>query len=227
MKKLIIFTLVLSAAVPALAQRRMNSGQYHSEGFYLLLGGTFGPSFSDFFNYISNTYPTSKLKDFGGNASFSLGYISRFHRNFAVDAGFTIYNMKSRGVFADTGVFSSHLIDREFDYQAAIFTGTIPIYFEFNPGQPVVPYIGIGISIFSMRLDDYYNSDAYRDSRVAVGGHFEAGLALKLTPRIWVDARGRWHGGSGHLATFEKNFGDFTIRQSVAQYGLGIDYFFR
>jgi opacity protein-like surface antigen len=227
MKKIIVLFLVLLVAVPVSAQRRQGGERYHPEGFYGLLGGTVGPSFSEFFDYIKDTYPSSKLKNFGGNVSFSVGYISRFHRNFAVDVGFSIYSLRTKGVFSDTGNLSSYQIHREFDYQAAIFTGTIPIYFEFSPGQPVVPYIGIGISIFSMRFDDYKNNYTLRDSRVAVGGHFQAGVGVKLTPRIWLDARGRWHGGSAHLSTFENNSHDFTIKQNVAQYGLGIDYFFR
>jgi opacity protein-like surface antigen len=231
MKNLIIIVILTIMAVPALAQYRHagsgDGGRYRSEGFYLLLGGTSGPTFSDFFNHIKQTYRTADMKKFGGNVSFSLGYISRFRRNFAIDAGFSIYSLSSKGVFADTGAYSSIRINREIDYQAAIFTGTMPIFFEFSPTQPVVPYIGVGISIFSMRLDDYKNNDALRDSRVAVGGHFEAGVAYKLTPNIWLDARGRWHGGSGHLRTFENNLQDFSIRQSVAQYGIGVDYYFR
>jgi opacity protein-like surface antigen len=233
MKKAMIILLIVLLASPALAQRvRRGAGAYHSEGFYLLLGGTVGPTFSDFFDHLSRTYPSSKLKNFGGNASFSIGYISRFHRNFAIDAGFSIYSLKSRGAFSDTGAYSAVRIDREFDYQAAIFTGTLPIYFEFSPGQTIVPYVGVGISIFSMRLDDYWSdvvsgSLAFRDSRVAVGGHFEAGVGFKLTSKILLDARARWHSGNGRLATFENGGNDFSIKQNVAQYGLGVDYFFR
>jgi opacity protein-like surface antigen len=229
MKKIMIILMIAMIATPALAQHRRNDngGRYYSDGCYFLLGGTVGPTFSNFFNHLNNTYPTSKMKNFGSNVSFSIGYISRFHRNFAIDAGFTIYSLKSKGVFSDTGGFSSVRINREIDYQTAIFTGTLPIYFEFSPTQPVVPYVGVGLSIYSMRLDDYFNSDALRDSRTAVGGHFEAGLGIKLTPTIWLDLRGRWHGGSGHFQTFENNFKDFTIKQNVSQYSLGVDYFFR
>ncbi len=66
-----------------------------------------------------------------------------------------------------------------------------------------------------------------RDTRTSVGGHFEAGVAYKFTQRVWLDLRGRWHGGTGHLSTLEDNFNDFSINQSVAQYTVGVDYFFR
>jgi opacity protein-like surface antigen len=231
MKKIIVIALVTIMAAPAMAQNRHSGGgdggRYRSEGFYFLLGGTIGPTFSDFFGYINQTYRSANMKKFGSNVSFNLGYISRFRRNFAVDAGFSIYSLSSKKAFADTGNYSPIRINRELDYQAAVFTATLPLYFEFSPTQPVVPYVGVGISIFSMRLDDFYNNDALRDSRVAVGGHFEAGVSFKLTPNIWLDARGRWHGGNGHLKTFENNFQDFSIKQNIAQYGIGVDYFFR
>jgi hypothetical protein len=78
-----------------------------------------------------------------------------------------------------------------------------------------------------MRLDDFRNGDVRRDTRTAVGAHFEAGVGIKITPRLWLDARGRWHNGSGHLATLEDGLRDFSIKQNISQYSLGIDYFFR
>lgn len=209
-----------------------------SDGFYLLLGGTNGPSFTDFFSYINNQYqPAKRMKNFGSNVSFNIGYISRFHRNFAIDVGFSIYGLKSTGNFPDTGsVIPESTLRHELDYQAAIFTGTLPIYLEFGPNQRIIPYVGIGISIYSMRLDDYVDiysgnnlvfSDALRDTRTAVGGHFEAGIDYKINRRLWIDLRGRWHNGTGHLATLEKDLTDFSIKQNIAQYGIGINYYFR
>ncbi len=74
-----IILIVAALAVPALAQHRQRgAGRYSSDGCYFLLGGTVGPSFSNFFDHLNNTYPTSKMKNFGGNVSFALGYISDF-----------------------------------------------------------------------------------------------------------------------------------------------------
>jgi hypothetical protein len=218
-------------------QGRPGLGRPGSNGFYVLLGGTKGPTFSDFISYMNNTYhPTKPMKNFGSNVSVSIGYISRFHRNFGLDVGFSIYGLRSVGDFPDTSsAIPESMFRHELDYLGAVFTATLPILFEFSPKQPVVPYIGIGISIFSMRLDDYYDvfqgntdiySDALRDTRTAVGGHFEAGVNVKINRRIWIDLRGRWHNGSGHLATYENNFADFSIKQNISQYSLGIDYFF-
>lgn len=239
MKKLLILALIVMVASPVMAQRGPRRGSKpKSGGFYIMLGGATGPSFSDFTDYVNNTYKPilnntqDKLKDFGSGFTLNIGYISRFHRNFAVDVGFSLYGLKSKGTIRNynpdtslTGVY------HDLDYQVGIFTGTIPIIFDFAPRQRVVPYVGVGISIFAMRLDDFRDdgqfTEALRDTRTAVGGHFEAGLAFKVTRRIWIDARGRWHDGTGHLLTLEDLNRDFTIKQSIAQYSLGVDYFFR
>jgi opacity protein-like surface antigen len=229
MKKVMAILLAVAMAVPSLAQRRHAGRQYGSEGVYLFVGGTFGPSFSDFVDYVNSVdYPVKRLENFGGNASLAMGYISRFHRNFGIDVGVSFYGLNSKGVFSDpNGTIPEAQLNRRLEYKAAIFTGTLPIYFEFGPPQPVVPYVGVGISIFSMTLDDYFGNYAWRDTRTAVGAHFQAGLGVKLTSRFWIDLRGRWHAGSGHLSTLEDNFRDFAINQNIAQYALGFDVFFR
>jgi opacity protein-like surface antigen len=229
MKKVMVLLLVTMIAMSSVAQGRRGAQQYGSEGVYLLLGGTFGPSFSNFVDYVNSVdYPIKRLESFGGNASLALGYISRFHRNFGIDVGVSFYGLNSKGIFADpNSTIPEARLNRRLEYKAAIFTGTLPVYLEFGPPQPVVPYVGAGISIFSMTLDDYFGNFASRDTRTAIGGHFQLGLGIKLSSRFWLDLRGRWHAGSGHLATLEDNFRDFAIDQNIAQYALGLDVFLR
>jgi opacity protein-like surface antigen len=236
MKKLFVISMVLLLLVPAYGQRRYEKRGPRTDGFYVLLGAANGPTFSEFFDYLENTYQTSEgPKKFGSNIAVSIGYLNRLHRNFAIDVGFSVYSLNTKGGFANgNSAIPESRIVHELDYQSAIFTGTMPIIFEFQPKQPIVPYVGIGVSIFAMRLDDYrdataggiVNHEALRDTRTAVGGHFEAGVYYKYSPRIWLDLRGRWHGGNGHLATLEKNIQDFSIKQNVSQYSIGVDYFF-
>ncbi len=238
MRKLLILLLAIggTALAQSKSQRSLMEAGYLTNGFYIQLGYSHGPSFSSFFDYIKGAYrPEGRLGNFGGNASVSLGYISRFHRNFALDVGFSIYAMKKEFAVIDTINYipPGARIRHELDYQSAIFTGTLPIILEFSPKQPVVPYVGIGISIFSLRLDHYRASEALRDTRTAVGGHFEGGAAFKLTRKLWVDLRGRWHTGVSHLLTLEddlriagRDFREFEIKQDVSQFSLGFDYFF-
>jgi hypothetical protein len=224
---------------PAMAQNKterslMDAG-YLTNGFYIHLGYTTGPSFSTFFDYIKDTYqPDGSLENFDGNVSVSIGYLSRLHRNIALDVGFSIYGMNKEFSVVDTSsLIPEARIRHELNYQSAIFTGTVPIILEFSPSQPVVPYFGVGLSIFSLRLDHYRASEALRDTRTSVGGHFEGGMGIKLTRKLWIDLRGRWHTGTSHLLTLEDDpdtiefdFREFEIRQNVSQYSLGISYFF-
>ena len=228
MKRLTIILLVIMITVPAVAQRR-ESGHMGSSGVYLQVGGSLGPTFSDFTGYVNSHYqPVKSLKDFGGNASLAFGYISRFYRNFGIDAGVSFYGLNSSGIFTDpNSAIPEARLSRRIEYKVALFTGTLPVYFEFSPAQKFVPYLGVGLSIFSMTLDDYFEGFISHDTRTAVGGHFQAGVGYKLAPKLWLDLRGRWHSGNGHLSTLEDNFHDFSIKQNVSQYSLGVDYFFR
>ncbi|OGC94959.1 MAG: hypothetical protein A2W25_11365 [candidate division Zixibacteria bacterium RBG_16_53_22] len=232
-----IWLLICSAALAQnIGDRSPADGGYLTNGFYVQAGYTSGPSFSAFFDYINSTnHLTNGIGNFGGNASFSVGYISRFHRNFALDVGFSIYGMNKEFEIPDTAsAIPESRTRHELNYQSAIFTGTMPIILEFSSNQPVVPYIGIGISIFSLRLDHYRALEALRDTRTAVGGHFGGGVAVKITRKLWLDLRGRWHAGISHLLTLERDsdtvaldFREFEIKQNVSQFSLGFDYFFR
>jgi opacity protein-like surface antigen len=236
MKKILVFGFVLLLLAPAYGQRRYEKRGPRTDGFYILLGAANGPKFSEFYDYMDDTYMNpGKLKEFGSNVAVSIGYLNRFRRNFAVDVGFSVYNLNSKGgIDNNNDAYSVTRVVHELDYQCAIFSGTLPIMFEFQPKQPIVPYVGIGISIFAMRLDDYRDvydggtvyRDALRDTRTAVGGHFEAGVCYKFSQRIWLDLKGRWHGGNGHLATLENDLQDFAVKQNVSQYSIGVDYFF-
>ncbi len=229
MIRIMIILLVTMLSIPAEAQQGRDRGNTRSDAVYLQVGGSFGPKFSDFTGYVNSHYqPVKSLKNFGGNASLAFGYISRFHRNFGIDAGVSFYGLNSSGIFTDpNSAIPEARLSRRIEYKAALFTGTLPVYFEFSPAQKIVPYLGVGLSIFSMTLDDYFEGFISHDTRTAVGGHFQAGLGYKITPKLWMDLRGRWHGGNGHLATLEDNFRDFKVNQSVSQYSLGVDYFFR
>jgi len=239
MKRFLIPVLLLCTALPVSAQNRsahslMEDG-YLSNGFYIQMGYISGPSFSSLFDYFRTAYrPVNDIKDFGGNVAMNIGYLSRFHRNFALDVGFSIYGMNKEFQVIDTaGSGSDIAIRHELNYQSAVFTGTLPVILEFSPKQPVVPYFGIGISLFSLRLDHYRGSEALRDTRTAVGGHFGGGVAYKITRKLWLDLRARWHAGSSKLLTLEDdpntpgyNYYEFDIKQNLSQFSVGIDYFF-
>jgi len=250
MKKSLTIILSIALALPAIAQERRHNRprpdeppqEWRRNGFYISLGYAMNPNFSDFFGYINSAYDSSfnntgdALEEFGSNICINFGYVSRFHRNFAIDAGIGVYSLKSRGTIINNNSSIPVVgVTHDLEYQVGVFSATLPILFDFSPRQPVVPYIGLGLSIFSIRLDDARDDgiviEYLRDTKVMVGGHFEVGVDIRVTNKLWIDARGRWHDGSGKISTLESIPGranrDFTAKQNVSQYSVGVIYYFR
>jgi hypothetical protein len=93
--------------------------------------------------------------------------------------------------------------------------------------------VGIGVSVFAMRLDNFIDNsiiqDAYRDTGSSVGGHFEAGILVRVSPKIWINLKGRWYKGSGHLRAFEPPglLSKFKMEHDFSQLSAGVIYYFR
>lgn len=240
MKRIVAFSVFFFLAASAAAQHRPAEGRILTEGFYGSIGMVNGPDFADFFDYINDTYSVrfintvDKIDKFGNAVSVSAGYLYRFYPNFALDVGFSIYQLKSSGEIvnynpAETQPYLQH----ELEYQVGIFSATIPVLLDFSVRQPVIPYVGIGISIFAMRLDDFVSDGiiqaGYRDTGSSVGGHFEAGTFVRLTGKIWINLKGRWHKGSGYLRAFEPldRLSRFKIEHDISQLSAGVVYYFR
>ncbi len=230
------FFLVTSAA----GQERPGGDRVFTEGFYGNIGLVNGPDFADFFDHINDTYSVrfintvDKIDKFGSAAVVSAGYLYRFYPNFALDVGFSIYQLKSSGEIVNYNPADPRPgLQHDLEYQVGIFSATIPVLLDFSVRQPVVPYVGIGISIFAMRLDDFVNDgfiqDGYRDTGTSVGGHFEAGTFVRLTGKIWINLKGRWYKGSGHLRAFEPpdRLNKFKIEHDISHMSAGVVYYFR
>ncbi|MEE9554239.1 MAG: hypothetical protein V3W18_08080 [candidate division Zixibacteria bacterium] len=234
-----LLTIFLFAGI-ASAQRGKHRSKPLTEGPYANIGVVSGPEFASFIDYVNNYYgerylnTSDKMDKFDKAPTMSLGYIWRFYPNFALDVGFTIYSLKTRGeIINNNPSYMEYGIRHDLEYQVGVFSATIPVIFDFSPRQPVVPYVGIGISIFAMRLDDIKDNgfivSGSRDTGTAVGGHFETGLYVKVSQKIWIDLKGKWHNGSGSLRAQEPDiqFDKFTIDQDLAQFSAGVVYYFR
>lgn len=240
MKSLALFSTFFILAASAVGQERITGDRAYTEGFYGNIGVVNGPAFADFFDFINDTYSVQfnnsvdKIDKFGSAAVMSAGYLYRFYPNFALDVGFSIYRLKSSGkiVNYNPAEIQPHL-QHELEYQVGIFSATIPVFLDFSIKQPVVPYVGIGISVFAMRLDDFVDNglrlDAYRDTGTSIGGHFEAGTLVRVTPKIWIDIKGRWYQGSGNLRAFEppRFLSKFRIEHDISLLSAGVVYYFR
>jgi opacity protein-like surface antigen len=241
MKSLVLFSTFFILAVSAVGQERITGDRVYTEGLYGNIGVVNGPAFADFFDFINDTYSgpfnnsVDKIDKFGSAAVMSAGYLYRFYPNFALDVGFSIYRLKSSGKIINNNypVEGPPHLQHELEYQVGIFSATIPVFLDFSIRQPVVPYVGIGISVFAMRLDDFVDDgfilDAYRDTGTSIGGHFEAGTLVRVTPKIWINIKGRWYKGSGHLRAFEppRFLSKFTIEHDISQLSAGVVYYFR
>lgn len=239
--KYVSLTMILLVFLSATSygQRKSAYKRTHSEGFYLNMGVTNGPDFSEFFNYVNDFYqvsPDQELDRFDKGFNLGLGYLVRLYPNFALDVGFSIYRLKSAGRFNNNNsAVPESFVDHDLEYQVGLFSASIPVLLDFDPRQPIVPYAGIGISIFSMRLDDVRNdgldAEILRETNTSVGGHFETGMFFKFNKRIWIDFKARWHSGSAHLRALEPPppaaLGSFKIEQDISQFTLGAVYFFR
>jgi len=240
MKSVVVFSAFFFLVASAASQERTAGGRIFTEGFYGNIGVVNGPDFADFFDYINDTYSVrfinrvDKIDKFGSAAVVSAGYLYRFYPNFALDVGFSIYQLKSSGEIINNNPAETQLrLRHELEYQVGLFSATIPVLLDFSVRQPVVPYVGIGISVFAMRLDDFVDDgfivDAYRDTGTSVGGHFEAGTLVRVTPKIWINLKGRWYKGSGHLRAFEppNRLSKFKIDHDISQLSAGVIYYFR
>ncbi len=242
MKNVVILLTILLTARPASSLDREKTLESYvpTEGFYVHFGASNGPDYAEFFDYVNNHYgdmylnTDEKIDRFKSGFTGGFGYLLRLYPNFMLDVGLSIYNLKSKGEIINRNPGVPDLgIAHDLEYQVGIFSATIPVLLDFAPQQPVVPYAGIGISIFSMRLDDYRDDgriqERYRETGTAVGGHFETGAFIKISKNIWLDFRGRWHSGSGNLRALEPigDLGKFKVNQDVSQFSAGIAYFFR
>lgn len=241
MKSLVLFLSFFFLVSSAAGQRETARDRVFTEGFYGNIGVVNGPAFGDFFDYINDTYSqrfnntVDKIDHFGSAAVVGAGYLYRFYPNFALDVGFSIYRLKSSGKIINNNypLEGPPHLQHELEYQVGIFSATIPVLLDFSIKQPVVPYVGIGISVFAMRLDDFVDDgiiqDAYRDTGSSVGGHFEAGTLVRLTRKIWINIMGRWYKGSGNLRAFEPSrfLSKFKIEHDISQLSAGVVYYFR
>jgi opacity protein-like surface antigen len=241
MKNLLIALLLFPLVNMSLGQERRDRIKPLTEGVYLDIGMANGPGFSEFFGFVNDFYgerylnTSDRIDDFGNGATLGMGYMLRLYPNFALDVGFSIYRLESKGeIINNNPAYPQEIgVRHEVEYQVGIFSATLPVLLDFSPRQPIVPYVGIGVSIFAMRLDDV-RDDGYivsgsRDTGTTVGGHFEAGAFLKLSRKIWIDVKGRWHNGSGHLRAQEPGgfFDKYRIEHDFNLASAGVIYYFR
>jgi len=240
MKNILPILLAIIFFTPAYSQNRDKPSSVRTEGFYFNVGVVNGPSFAEFFDYVNETYALNsekKMSNFSNTVAFGGGYFLRLYPNFALDVGISIYRQESNALIESFEAGIPISIRHDIEYQVGVFTASVPVLLEFDPRQPVVPYAGIGISIYAMRLDDYrvdyvnFWEQFQRDTNTSVGGQFEVGALIKISKKFWIDGRAAWQSGSGRLKTLEPDppfvLDKYKVEQDVSQFSIGVLYFFR
>ena len=103
------------------AQNTDESATVRTEGFYFNGGVVDGPNFSEFFDYINDTYgrySTDRIDDFGKSVGFGGGYFLRLYPNFALDIGITVYRVESKAIIQSTE--SSQYLRHDTEYQVGL-----------------------------------------------------------------------------------------------------------
>jgi hypothetical protein len=232
---LVVFIIAVMTVRPIDAQQEthyQDPGNINSRSFFFLLGYTQGPYFNDYVNwanqyYRDNFWSSDSMSDFEGGLSFSAGFRSRFSRHFAFEFDFAFHSMKTKKAFYNniTGVLIGA---QDLRMNVAIFTGSVPLIFEFYDQQPLVPFIAAGVSIFSIRLD-HTIMWGERHIKTALAGNFAVGCEIKITRKFCTPIRVDWTLGKIKMPVtqIQGQPNSFNLNLNVTQIQVGILYDFQ
>lgn len=218
--------IIIMWAALAHCQTRYGYGRvqdYSTRSMFILLGYSSGPHFSKFVDWANDYYSqyfssTDKIKDFNGGLDFSAGLRNRFSHNFAVEFDFGIHSTSIKKQLNGGQAL-------KLDLNVAQFTVSPIIIFDFSDRQLVIPFVGAGISVYSMRLDHSIDYN-YLHTKVALASNFMLGIDAKIKGKLWGDIRGDWTIGSAKMPiSFISNQPEsFTMSLNSAQFHIGIVY---
>jgi len=204
---------------------------YSRRSFYVLAGWTGGPHFTKFVEWANTYYETTfltddRIDDFGGGLSFCAGLSHRFARHLALDFDFALHSVSTSKLYINHNP-AIPISDQaqELDMNVAEFSASLPVIFQFSPNQPLVPFLAIGISAFSIRLDHAIDYNI-RHTKVALAAGFSAGTQIRLDNRLSLNARGRWTAGKTTMPV-SAIYGQpdrFQLNLATSQFLIGILY---
>ncbi len=226
--------VVLISAVAAPAQRGGYLSQpegYSRRSFYVLAGWTGGPHFTKFVEWANTYYETTfmtddRIGDFGGGLSFCAGIRHRFARHLALEFDFALHSVSTSKLFVNHNP-TVPIPDQaqELDMNVAKFSASLPVLFQFSSDQKFVPFLAIGISAFSIRLDHAIEYNI-RHTEVALAAGFSAGAQIKIDDRLSLDARSEWTAGKTTMPV-SAIYGQpdrFQLNLATSQFLVGIMY---
>lgn len=199
---IIALTMLLLAALPALAQR----GGHGSRRYYPERDGAFRIHLGAFLPEGDSEYWVNKERDFTGsiddfeNASFGVDYLLPLSNRLSVMFSGSLYEGDTTNAYREFEDNFGDLIRH--DTTLGIASGTVGLLLHLTgPDVAIQPYIGAGGGGYAWELEesgdfvdrnlDIFSADL-RSEGVAFGYYWLAGLEAPITPRLSIFAEGRW-----------------------------------
>lgn len=199
---IIALTMLLLAALPALAQRGGRRYYPEREGAFRIHLGAFQPEGD-------SEYWIEKEEDFTGsvddfeNASFGVDYLLPLSGRLSLMFSGSVFEGDTTNAYRD---FEDNFGDRiRHDTTLGIASGSIGLLLHLTgPDVAIQPYLGAGAGAHAWELEesgDFIDLDDpdleifsadLRSEGVAFGYYWLAGLEAPITPRLSIFAEGRW-----------------------------------
>lgn len=226
---IVALTMLLLAALPALAQRGGRRYYPEREGAFRIHLGAFQPEGD-------SEYWVNKEEDFTGsvddfeNVSFGLDYLLPLSNRLSVMFSGSLYEGDTTNAYRD---FEDNFGDRiRHDTTLGIASGTVGLLLHLTgPDFAIQPYIGAGGGGYAWELEesgdfvdrnlDIFSADL-RSEGVAFGYYWLAGLEAPITPRLSIFAEGRWTRVDDDLSDDLENLG--TIDLGGREFAAGLSW---
>lgn len=220
---IIALTMLLLAALPALAQHGRGSRRYYPEreGAFRIHLGAFQPEGD-------SEYWLNKEEDFTGsvddfeNASFGIDYLLPLSNRLSLMFSGSVFEGDTTNAYRD---FEDNFGDRiRHDTTLGIASGSLGLLLHLTgPDVAIQPYLGAGVGAYAWELEesgdfidfgspsrDIFSADL-RSEGVTFGYHWLAGLEAPITPRLSIFAEGRWTVVEDDLSDDFEDFGKIDL----------------
>jgi opacity protein-like surface antigen len=229
---IIALTMLLLAALPALAQR----GGHGNRRYYPEREGAFRIHLGAFQPEGDSEYWAQKERDFTGsvddfeNASFGIDYLLPLGNRLSLMFSGSVFEGDATNAYRD---FEDNFGDRIFhDTTLGIASGTVGLLLHLTgPDTAIQPYLGAGGGGYAWELEesgdfidrnlDIFSADL-RSEGVGFGYYWLAGLEAPITPRLSIFAEGRWTRVDDDLSDDFEDFGKIDL--SGREFAAGLSW---
>lgn len=227
---IIALTMLLLAALPALAQSGGRRYYPEREGAFRIHLGAFQPAGD-------SEYWTEKEEDFTGSAEdlesaiFGVDYLLPLNNRLSLMFSGSFFEGDTTNSYRD---FDDNFGDRiRHDTTLGIASGNIGLVLHLTgPDFALQPYLGAGVGAYAWELEesgdfiDFDDPDLeifsadLRSEGVTFGYYLQAGLEAPITPHFSIFAEGRWTEVEDDLSDDFEGFGKIDLGGPEVAVGL-------